>query len=116
MKLLLLCNACGHSESLNSAWGINECPKCKSAKIELIPYSKTRGSKSSSDGFLKENVGVIFGIIGVILLISGVGTIVNNFPLGITLIIIGVIILVIFLGIITHGKCLLCFQCFEFCS
>jgi len=113
MKLLLLCNACGHSESLNSAWEVHECPKCKSAKIEVIPYSKSRSTTE-----LK----VFFGIIGAILQISGIilmlgsyGSMVSGilYPLGVTFVVIGLLIWAIIVG--TLGKDKSCWTCLAGC-
>ncbi len=52
---------------------------------------------------------IAFGVIGVILLISGANLIMRNFPLGLTLIIIGALIFIVIIGILTNGKCLICF-------
>jgi len=74
-KSLLLCNTCGHSESLKDG-ELAECPMCQSVKIELIPFSKSRGRD------IAEILKVFFGIIGGILLISGF--ILSFFDLGLS--------------------------------
>ncbi|MHA1478443.1 MAG: hypothetical protein ACTSPU_09620 [Promethearchaeota archaeon] len=62
MKSLLRCNDCGHSESLDSSLWINQCPSCKSTKIEFTPYItrdkkpiKYKKSGSSDDYISSKN-------------------------------------------------------------
>jgi len=103
-----MCNACGHSESLSSSSGITDCPNCNSAKIELIPYSKGRGSKMSSVRFSTEMVSGIFLLIGFLFLLFGLSLIGDTLPLGVTFAVLGLLILVIGVGIVTKGECLGC--------
>ena len=104
-----MCKDCGHSESLKDR-EIAECPSCKSTKIEVIPYSKTRrinlpsgGSKARGIKFSSLVLIVILGIICSLFLIFS-SMIVNSgsnlLPLGATLLVIGTLILFILIGIV----------------
>jgi len=92
-----MCNDCGHSESLKDG-ELAECPMCQSTKIEVIPYSKSRGIKFSSSLLI-----VILGIICSLCLIFS-SMIVNSgsnlLPLGATLLVIGTLILFILIEIV----------------
>ena len=110
-----MCKDCGHSESLKDR-EIAECPMCQSTKIELIPYSKARGSQLSSGWSSRELVAGILGIIGFLLLLFGLPLMLGAFgsmvgatiPLGVTFAVVGLHILVIVIGVVTKGECLAC--------
>ena len=110
MKLQLLCYGCGYKESLRNR-ELQECPRCKSTEITITRKS----SVESSGGDTMVILQVIFGIIGIVLLISGIILISFDFglsrpfvdiwfyklyldPLGLTLFVIGVILLSLVTG------------------
>jgi len=103
MKGFLLCNACGYEMRFKGQI-IYKCPRCKSP--EIVPTLES--SVQSSGGGTKVMVRIIFGVIGGILLISGIILIFGafgvpvNLPLGITFAVMGFVLLVI----ITNGKIL----------
>ena len=125
MKKVLLCNRCGYEIPYRNR-KLPECPQCKSTELLIVPKDGSKRASMSSDGDGTVMVRVIFGVIGVILLISGGilllvdvglpglvldlnGTVIYINPLSITLLVIGVILL----AVVFRGEC---FGIFEFCG
>ena len=106
MRLKLVCNSCDFTELVSDP-RIDECPYCHSSKIELISIPETfPRSKVEKTSVVTE---VIFGIIGVLLLFSGIFMLNSlSVVLGLTFVVIGIIILVVLLGSLTRGGCLYC--------
>jgi len=121
VKWFLFCNSCGYEIPFRNR-EIHECPSCKSTKIGKVLYSKSKGTETSSGWYTMVLLRVFFGIIGVILLISGIililgalgylsalgnfsdlGSMVGvSLPLGVIFVVIGLLILVI----VTKGEIL----------
>lgn len=120
MKWKLTCYGCDYTETLRNR-ELRECPECQSTAIDYLPLSESNVSRVPSDWSTTMLFRVIFGVISVILLISGIiltvvdvglpgiplpwsGGVIYLNALGITFLVVGFIILVI----LTQGEFIEC--------